>query len=65
MNILYILSFNYSMALQLHVIEYDYFLGKLLFWFLNFTKSLFFFLKLKKKNKKKIKKKSLNFVKSF
>ena len=49
MNILYILFFNYSMALQLHVIEYDYFLGKLLFWFLNFTKSLFFFLKLKKK----------------
>ena len=52
MNILYILSFNYSMALQLHVIEYDYFLGKLLFWFLNFTKSLFFLsLNLKKKKK--------------
>ena len=63
MNILYILSFNYSMALQLHVIEYDYFLGKLLFWFLNFTKSLFFFFKLKIKKKKK--NSSLNFVKSF
>ena len=61
MNILYILSFNYSMALQLHVIEYDYFLGKLLFWFLNFTKSLFFF----SLNFKKKKKSSLNFVKSF